>query len=116
MLSPLNVGDEAVEVVERKGLGHPDTICDALAETLSRNLCREYQDRFDRILHHNVDKVLLCGGCAAPAFGGGAVTDPFTVYLAGRATAKARGGSGSARPRSSAHSTGLTGSAGTVRA
>ena len=88
VLSPLNVGDEAVEVVERKGLGHPDTICDALAETLSRNLCREYQDRFDRILHHNVDKVLLCGGCAAPAFGGGAVTDPLTVYLAGRATAE----------------------------
>ncbi len=87
VISPLNVGGEAVEIVERKGLGHPDTICDALAETLSRNLCREYQDRFDRVLHHNVDKVLLCGGSAEPAFGGGVVTAPMTLYLAGRATA-----------------------------
>jgi hypothetical protein len=39
-------GDHFVEVVERKGLGHPDTICDALAETFSRNLCREYRRRF----------------------------------------------------------------------
>lgn len=54
--------DNEVEVVERKGAGHPDTICDALAETLSRNLCREYRRRFGYVLHHNVDKALLCGG------------------------------------------------------
>ncbi|HUH69437.1 MAG TPA: methionine adenosyltransferase [Mycobacterium sp.] len=88
VLSKLDLGDEAVEVVERKGLGHPDTICDALAETLSRNLCREYRERFGRILHHNVDKVLLCAGQAMPAFGGGAIIAPITIYLAGRATAK----------------------------
>ncbi len=86
VISPLDPSDVAVEVVERKGLGHPDTICDALAETLSRNLCREYQKRFGRILHHNVDKALLVGGRAAPAFGGGAVLAPINVYLAGRAT------------------------------
>ncbi len=63
VLSPLATSDD-VEVVERKGAGHPDTICDALAETLSRNLCREYQSRFGYILHHNVDKALLCGGRA----------------------------------------------------
>ncbi|HEY8367777.1 MAG TPA: methionine adenosyltransferase, partial [Thermodesulfobacteriota bacterium] len=28
------------EVVERKGRGHPDTICDALAEHLSASLSR----------------------------------------------------------------------------
>jgi S-adenosylmethionine synthetase len=75
-----------VEVVERKGLGHPDTICDALAETLSRNLCREYRRRFGEILHHNVDKALLCGGQAAPCYGGGTVLAPIRIYLAGRAT------------------------------
>ena len=85
VLSPLTTGDE-VEVVERKGTGHPDTICDALAETLSRNLCREYQSRFGYILHHNVDKALLCGGRAMPAFGGGSVTEPIRIFLAGRAT------------------------------
>ncbi len=87
VLSRLDSVDSPVEVVERKGLGHPDTICDALAETLSRNLCRAYRDRFGDILHHNVDKALLCGGRAAPAFGGGSVLAPITVYLAGRATA-----------------------------
>lgn len=89
-ISPLQTADE-VEIVERKGIGHPDTICDALAETLSRNLCREYQRRFGEILHHNVDKALLCGGRAATAFGGGSVLAPINIYLAGRATAEVGG-------------------------
>jgi S-adenosylmethionine synthetase len=77
-----------VEVVERKGIGHPDTICDALAETFSRNLCDAYQNRFGKVLHHNVDKALLCGGRASPAFGGGSVDVPIRIYLAGRAVAQ----------------------------
>ncbi len=84
VISPLQAADD-VEIVERKGIGHPDTICDALAETLSRNLCQEYQRRFGEILHHNVDKALLCGGRAAAAFGGGSVVAPINIYLAGRA-------------------------------
>jgi S-adenosylmethionine synthetase len=59
VISVLDVTEDIVEIVERKGLGHPDTICDALAGTLSRNLCREYRDRFAIVLHHNVDKALL---------------------------------------------------------
>lgn len=88
VIAALEIGDDAVEVVERKGLGHPDTICDALAEAFSRNLCREFRSRFGDVLHHNVDKALLCGGRAAPAFGGGAVLAPINIYLAGRAGAK----------------------------
>jgi S-adenosylmethionine synthetase len=80
--------EDPVEVVERKGLGHPDTICDALAEGLSRALCRAYRDRFGTILHHNVDKALLCGGRAAPAFGGGTVLAPIEIFLAGRAVSQ----------------------------
>ena len=76
-----------LEMVERKGLGHPDTICDALTENLSRALSRVYLERFGAILHHNVDKALLCGGAARPAFGGGEVSEPIDIYLAGRATA-----------------------------
>jgi S-adenosylmethionine synthetase len=74
-----------VEIVERKGLGHPDTICDAVAEALSLALSRVYLERCGRILHHNVDKVLLRGGSARPAFGGGDVLEPIEIYLAGRA-------------------------------
>jgi len=80
-----------IEIVERKGLGHPDTICDALAEALSVALSRFYLDRFGTILHHNVDKALLRGGAARPRFGGGEVLQPIELYLAGRATAAVGG-------------------------
>ena len=79
------------EIVERKGLGHPDTICDHLAEELCRSLCRYYLERFGTILHHNVDKVLLWGGSAAPRYGGGRVLAPIEVFLAGRASADVSG-------------------------
>lgn len=75
-----------MEIVERKGLGHPDSICDAIAEQFSLSLCRFYLDRFGMVLHHNVDKALLWGGSAHPAFGGGEVHQPFQLYVAGRAT------------------------------
>ena len=80
------VEDLDIEIVERKGLGHPDTVCDALAEELSRSLSRFYVDRFGMILHHNVDKVLLRAGSATPRFAGGEVLEPMEIYLAGRAT------------------------------
>ncbi|MDH4063159.1 MAG: methionine adenosyltransferase [Acidobacteriota bacterium] len=75
-----------VEMVERKGRGHPDTMCDALAEAFSIGLSRAYYDRCGAILHHNVDKVLLKAGSSTPAFGGGEVGDPLEIFLAGRAT------------------------------
>lgn len=75
-----------VEVVERKGLGHPDTLCDAIAERISVKLSRAYLEAFGAVLHHNVDKVLLCGGSSRPAFGGGEVLEPIEIHLAGRVT------------------------------
>ncbi|MCA9863415.1 MAG: methionine adenosyltransferase [Thermomicrobiales bacterium] len=75
-----------LEIVERKGVGHPDTICDAIAESVSAGLSRHYVERFGAVLHHNVDKALLCGGAARPAFGGGEVLAPVEIHLAGRAT------------------------------
>lgn len=86
-----SAGALPLELVERKGLGHPDTLCDALAEHLSRTLSRAYLERFGVILHHNVDKALLRGGAARAAFGGGEVTEPIEIYLAGRATTEAKG-------------------------
>ncbi len=88
VVSAILLTDETVEIVERKGLGHPDTICDALAESFSRALCLEYRHRFGDILHHNVDKALLWGGRAIPKFGGGSIVTPINIYLAGRATSE----------------------------
>lgn len=78
-------------MVERKGLGHPDTICDGIAEHVCVRLCRHYLERFGQILHHNVDKVLLVGGSAEPAFSGGRILEPMEIHVAGRATQTYRG-------------------------
>lgn len=76
----------AIEMVERKGLGHPDYIADGIAEAVSRELCRYYIEHYGAILHHNVDKVLVVGGQARPVFGGGEVLHPIYVIVSGRAT------------------------------
>ena len=83
--------ESPIEIVERKGIGHPDTICDALAEELSRSLCQFYLKHFGFILHHNVDKVLLRGGSSKASFNGGEVLVPMEIYMAGRATFEYKG-------------------------
>ncbi len=79
------VYENPVEIVERKGTGHPDTICDNLAEELSVALCKLYLKEFGFVQHHNVDKALLVGGVADPRFGGGEIITPIEIYLVGRA-------------------------------
>ncbi len=74
------------EVVERKGLGHPDTLADGISEAISRSLCRFYMDEFGQILHHNVDKVLIIAGKSVPQFGGGTILKPPSVVVGGRAS------------------------------
>ncbi len=80
-----SVEENYVEIVERKGIGHPDTICDAIAEQLSINLSRYYLDNFGRILHHNLDKAVLVGGASKPKFGGGEMVEPIEIKVVGRA-------------------------------
>ncbi|MEB3846886.1 MAG: methionine adenosyltransferase [Desulfurococcales archaeon] len=85
-----SVEDIEVELVERKGLGHPDYISDAAAEAASRVLSKLYLERYGQILHHNLDKVLLVGGQAKPVFGGGEVLQPIYIIVAGRATTEVK--------------------------
>ena len=80
------VEDQRVEIVERKGVGHPDSICDGLAESVSRALSQLYLDRVGKVLHYNTDETQLVAGRAAPAFGGGEVIEPIYVLIVGRAT------------------------------
>lgn len=79
------IEDLDVEIVERKGKGHPDYIIDAASEAVSIGLSKYYKDQFGAILHHNVDKGLLVGGEATPVFGGGEITQPIYIVVAGRA-------------------------------
>ena len=60
--SPTASPTSQVEIVERKGIGHPDSIIDGACEAVSIALSKYYLDNFDVIFHHNVDKGLLVGG------------------------------------------------------
>lgn len=79
------------ELVERKGIGHPDSVADGLAETMSRTLCRYYLQNYGRILHHNTDECQIVGGESAPKFGGGVVLAPAQIILVGRAVTEVDG-------------------------
>lgn len=81
------VSEHEVEIVERKGVGHPDSICDAIMERVSIELSREYLTQFGVILHHNIDKAFLVAGNAEIKLGGGRVTEPMRLIFGDRATA-----------------------------
>lgn len=85
------VVDHSVEIVERKGKGHPDYICDAVMDAISVALSNEYLRTFGTILHHNIDKSLLAAGRVTKRFGGGEVTAPMELVIGDRATYRAGG-------------------------
>ena len=74
-----------IEFVERKGLGHPDTICDRLAEELACQLAREYETHTGAVRHFNVDKAILAAGAVDIGFGGGSHVKPSKLVLVGKA-------------------------------
>ena len=87
-LGRIALEDQPLEICERKGLGHPDTICDSVMNQISVDLSKEYINKFGIVLHHNVDKSLLAAGVAIPAFKGGKVTQPMRFVFGDRATFK----------------------------
>ena len=79
--------ERPVEMCEHKGIGHPDSLCDGVAEAVSRALCRAYLTAYGVVAHYNVDKALLVGGESAPRFGGGEMRVPMRMIVCGRAAA-----------------------------
>ncbi len=73
-----------VEIVERKGIGHPDSLCDGIAERISVEYSRWCLEHFGMILHHNFDKVQLVAGEANVYYGGGEMIRPIRIQIAGR--------------------------------
>jgi S-adenosylmethionine synthetase len=90
-LKQMPLEKQRIEIVERKGLGHPDYICDAVMDQISINLSKEYLEKAGSILHHNVDKSLLVAGEAEPKFGGGIVKQPMLFVFGDRATSEFNG-------------------------
>jgi S-adenosylmethionine synthetase len=81
-----SVIEHPVEIVERKGIGHPDYICDSIMEAVSVALSQEYIKEFGAVLHHNIDKGLLVAGTVKKKFGGGKVIKPMEIVIGDRAT------------------------------
>jgi len=77
---------QATEYVERKGKGHPDTICDSVMESICLGLSQAYLETAGRLLHFNIDKGLLVAGQTEPQFGGGKVLAPMKLFVGDRAT------------------------------
>ncbi|MDR2830310.1 MAG: methionine adenosyltransferase [Methanobrevibacter sp.] len=89
-LSQTPIEELDIEIVERKGIGHPDSISDGIAESVSRALCKEYMDKLGegKVLHHNTDEVQITAGESNPAFGGGEIIKPIDFLLTGRGVRK----------------------------
>ncbi|MER7551654.1 methionine adenosyltransferase [Streptomyces anulatus] len=80
-----SIEDQPYELVERKGVGHPDTMCDAMAERMSRYYSLHCLKEFGGVAHHWFDKVTLYGGGAEIDYGRGELTSPYRVKVFGKA-------------------------------
>ncbi len=85
------IEDQPVEIVERKGIGHPDSLCDGMAEAISQAYTDWCVTNLGGPLHHNFDKVQLVAGESNPRFGGGEMIKPIRVQIAGRGTPEYKG-------------------------
>src|SRR3989441_11364744 len=88
------VSEQELEIVERKGLGHPDHICDAVMNEVSISLSREYIKRYGIVMHHNIDKALLAAGAVRRNFGGGEGKRPKLLVFGHPATYEVDGDPG----------------------
>ena len=85
------LSEQSVEYVERKGIGHPDSLIDGIVERCSVELAKRYIEETGSILHYNVDKGLIVGGSSEANFGTGKITRPIEIIIAGRATQEHEG-------------------------
>lgn len=85
-LTQTPIEKQEIEIVERKGVGHPDSMADGFAEAVSRALCKEYIKKCGTVLHHNTDQVEVVAGRSHPQYRGGELISPIYVLLVGRAT------------------------------
>lgn len=77
-------GSTDFQLVERKGIGHPDTLIDTLAEKVSQEYSKYCLDNFGCVLHHNCDKFGIYGGRSKVDFGYSEIVDPIKIIINGR--------------------------------
>lgn len=81
-----NIDNRDFEVVETKGKGHPDNICDTLAEKISANYSKYCIYNYGCILRHMIDKLSILGGGSKVSFGNGEIIEPIKILINGRFT------------------------------
>ncbi len=74
------------DAAERKGIGHPDSLADLVADTFSRRYSSWCLRQFGVVPNHWVDKVNLVGAVAEVGFGGYEIRKPVDCYLFGKVT------------------------------
>jgi len=78
--------EEPIELVERKGIGHPDSLANIIANDFSNRYSRHCLERFGAIPHHWADKVTIGGGKAEIRFGSSVRLEPIKAFQFGRMT------------------------------
>src|SRR5690349_11539310 len=73
-----------LQIIERKGWGHPDKLADDLAETLSRVYSQYTLEHCGAVLHHNFDKLCLLGGRSEVSYGSSKIVEPIRILVNGR--------------------------------
>ena len=90
-LQQIPLEQQQIELVERKCIGHPDSLADGVAESISRALSLAYLEECGAVLHHNTDQGEIVAGESRPKYGGGKVIRPIYMLLDGRATKQFNG-------------------------
>ncbi|HON81418.1 MAG TPA: methionine adenosyltransferase [Methanoregulaceae archaeon] len=90
-LQQIPLEQQEIELVERKCIGHPDSLADGVAESISRALSQAYLEECGAVLHHNTDQGEIVAGESRPKYGGGKVIRPIYMLLDGRATKQFNG-------------------------
>ena len=76
-----DINNTKFEVVETKGKGHPDNVCDTLAEKISSEYSKYCLENYGVILRHMIDKLSILGGGSKVKFGGGEMTSPIRILI-----------------------------------
>lgn len=79
------------EIVERKGIGHPDTLADGIAELASIRYAEYCLAHVGAVLHHNLDKVAVFGGRVRFGDRDGHYERPVRIVFGGRAASSFAG-------------------------
>lgn len=80
----LQPGNSPIEIVERKGIGHPDTLADTIAEAISIQYSRHCLKNYGVVLNHNIDKLSLGRGLSEVRPGLSRMLRPIHVDFNGR--------------------------------